>query len=59
VVRGDGGLSGYRWGTTRKAELLRRERAEDDCGADGEGGVEGDAGARGGLGSGGAGPGAA
>lgn len=27
VVRGDGGLGGYRWGTERKRELLRRERA--------------------------------
>jgi AraC family transcriptional regulator of adaptative response/methylated-DNA-[protein]-cysteine methyltransferase len=25
VVRGDGSLSGYRWGPERKAELLRRE----------------------------------
>jgi AraC family transcriptional regulator of adaptative response/methylated-DNA-[protein]-cysteine methyltransferase len=25
VVRGDGSLSGYRWGLERKAELLRRE----------------------------------
>lgn len=28
VMRSDGGLSGYRWGTARKAELLRRESAE-------------------------------
>lgn len=28
VVRSDGSLSGYRWGTARKAELLRREAAE-------------------------------
>ena len=27
VVRSDGGLSGYRWGVARKAELLRREGA--------------------------------
>lgn len=27
VVRGDGSLSGYRWGVARKAELLRREGA--------------------------------
>jgi AraC family transcriptional regulator of adaptative response/methylated-DNA-[protein]-cysteine methyltransferase len=27
VVRSDGSLSGYRWGTARKAELLRRESA--------------------------------
>lgn len=27
VVRQDGDLSGYRWGVTRKAELLRREAA--------------------------------
>ena len=25
AVRADGALSGYRWGITRKAELLRRE----------------------------------
>jgi AraC family transcriptional regulator of adaptative response/methylated-DNA-[protein]-cysteine methyltransferase len=47
VVRGDGGLSGYRWGAARKAELLRRELAEDDRGAAGAGGLEGDAGAQG------------
>lgn len=28
VVRGDGSLSGYRWGTARKRELLRRERED-------------------------------
>lgn len=28
VLRGDGGLAGYRWGTGRKAELLRRESKE-------------------------------
>jgi AraC family transcriptional regulator of adaptative response/methylated-DNA-[protein]-cysteine methyltransferase len=28
VVRGDGSLSGYRWGPERKAELLRREGAD-------------------------------
>lgn len=27
VVRGDGSLSGYRWGPARKRELLRRENA--------------------------------
>lgn len=25
VVRGDGSLSGYRWGVSRKAQILRRE----------------------------------
>jgi AraC family transcriptional regulator of adaptative response/methylated-DNA-[protein]-cysteine methyltransferase len=29
VVRTDGGLGGYRWGLTRKADLLRREADED------------------------------
>ena len=28
VVKADGSLSGYRWGTPRKRELLRLERAE-------------------------------
>jgi AraC family transcriptional regulator of adaptative response/methylated-DNA-[protein]-cysteine methyltransferase len=28
VVRGDGGLGGYRWGLARKRELLRREKGE-------------------------------
>lgn len=28
VVRGDGDLSGYRWGAERKRELLRRERGQ-------------------------------
>lgn len=27
IIKNDGGLSGYRWGITRKAELLRREQA--------------------------------
>ena len=32
VVRGDGGLSGYRWGVARKAELLQREKKqENEC----------------------------
>lgn len=29
VVRNDGTLSGYRWGTARKAELLKREQHKD------------------------------
>jgi AraC family transcriptional regulator of adaptative response/methylated-DNA-[protein]-cysteine methyltransferase len=28
VVRGDGGLGGYRWGLERKHQLIERERAE-------------------------------
>lgn len=32
VVRGDGSLSGYRWGVARKAELLQREKEqESEC----------------------------
>ncbi|MFV0264681.1 MAG: bifunctional DNA-binding transcriptional regulator/O6-methylguanine-DNA methyltransferase Ada [Kluyvera sp.] len=32
VVRGDGSLSGYRWGVARKARLLAREKAqESEC----------------------------
>lgn len=31
VVRADGTLSGYRWGATRKARLLRRESGEEDA----------------------------
>lgn len=30
VVRGDGALSGYRWGTARKAQLLQRERNKEE-----------------------------
>jgi AraC family transcriptional regulator of adaptative response/methylated-DNA-[protein]-cysteine methyltransferase len=30
VVRSDGNLAGYRWGTDRKAALLKREAAESD-----------------------------
>ncbi|ENK3379866.1 bifunctional DNA-binding transcriptional regulator/O6-methylguanine-DNA methyltransferase Ada [Escherichia albertii] len=30
VVRGDGALSGYRWGGARKAQLLRREAENED-----------------------------
>lgn len=30
VVRGDGALSGYRWGVARKAQLLRREAENED-----------------------------
>lgn len=37
VVRGDGSLSGYRWGPERKAELLRREAAGVAAAADGPG----------------------
>ena len=29
VVRGDGGLGGYRWGVERKRELLREEKRAD------------------------------
>jgi AraC family transcriptional regulator of adaptative response/methylated-DNA-[protein]-cysteine methyltransferase len=31
VVRGDGGLGGYRWGSERKAKLLAAERGEIDA----------------------------
>ncbi|MDX9739889.1 MAG: methylated-DNA--[protein]-cysteine S-methyltransferase [Gammaproteobacteria bacterium] len=34
VVRGDGGLGGYRWGLQRKRELLRRETAMGRAGPD-------------------------
>jgi len=30
VVRGDGALAGYRWGTARKARLLQRERKKEE-----------------------------
>lgn len=30
VVRGDGALSGYRWGVARKAQLLQREARHED-----------------------------
>lgn len=30
VVRGDGALSGYRWGTARKAQLLQRESNKEE-----------------------------
>ncbi|MFV2828347.1 methylated-DNA--[protein]-cysteine S-methyltransferase, partial [Escherichia coli] len=30
VVRGDGTLSGYRWGVLRKAQLLRREAENEE-----------------------------
>lgn len=30
VVRGDGALSGYRWGSTRKAQLLQRETHKEE-----------------------------
>lgn len=30
VVRGDGTLSGYRWGVSRKAQLLRREAENEE-----------------------------
>lgn len=29
VVRGDGSLSGYRWGVSRKAQILRRESPDE------------------------------
>lgn len=29
VVRGDGSLSGYRWGVSRKAQILRRESSDE------------------------------
>ncbi|WP_260863831.1 bifunctional DNA-binding transcriptional regulator/O6-methylguanine-DNA methyltransferase Ada [Citrobacter sp. Marseille-Q6884] len=30
VIRGDGALSGYRWGIARKAQLLQRETADEE-----------------------------
>jgi AraC family transcriptional regulator of adaptative response/methylated-DNA-[protein]-cysteine methyltransferase len=29
VVRGDGGLGGYRWGLERKQQLLAREQGQE------------------------------
>ncbi|XNM59634.1 methylated-DNA--[protein]-cysteine S-methyltransferase [Escherichia coli] len=30
VIRGDGALPGYRWGMSRKAQLLRREAENEE-----------------------------
>lgn len=30
VIRGDGALSGYRWGIARKAQLLQRETTGEE-----------------------------
>lgn len=32
VIRGDGGLGGYRWGVERKRKLIERERSEHQAG---------------------------